>query len=110
MAVAHRETKGGITLTVRARDGAFVRAGSRLLLEFTDAATGRPVDVSAPQLRTTMFMPGMPMTGGGRLTPTGRVGIFAGTADFSMSGTWQFAVTWQGASGPQSVSFEGDVQ
>jgi hypothetical protein len=57
-----------------------------------------------------MPMPGMVMSSGMQLQPTGIPGRYMGTADFGMAGAWQFAVEWDGPAGRSSASFEGNVQ
>ena len=57
-----------------------------------------------------MPMPGMVMSSGLRLEPTGVPGRFVATADFGMAGGWQMAIQWEGPAGRGSVNFEGGVQ
>ena len=56
-----------------------------------------------------MPMPGMVMSGGLQVQPTGTPGR-TGTAEFGMAGAWQMAIEWDGAAGRGSASFEGAVQ
>jgi hypothetical protein len=57
-----------------------------------------------------MTMPGMAMSSGMQLQPSGTPGRYMGTADFGMAGAWQFAIDWDGPAGRGSTSFEGKVQ
>jgi hypothetical protein len=57
-----------------------------------------------------MPMPGMVMSSGMQLQPSGTSGRYLGTADFGMAGAWQFAIEWDGPAGRGSTTFEGKVQ
>ena len=57
-----------------------------------------------------MPMPGMVMSGGLQVTPTGVAGRYAATAEFGMAGAWQMAIEWNGPAGRGAASFEGTVQ
>jgi len=57
-----------------------------------------------------MSMPGMVMSSGLQLTPTGVVGRYLATAEFGMAGAWPMALQWDGPAGRGSVNFEGMVQ
>jgi hypothetical protein len=57
-----------------------------------------------------MPMPGMVMSGGLQVTPTGVPGRYAATAEFGMAGAWQMAIEWNGPAGQGSVNFQGGVQ
>jgi hypothetical protein len=57
-----------------------------------------------------MPMPGMVMSSGLQVTPTGVAGRYAATAEFGMAGAWQMRVEWDGPAGRGSASFEGTVQ
>ena len=57
-----------------------------------------------------MSMPGMVMSSGLQLTPTGVPGRYQATAEFGMAGAWPMAFEWDGPAGRGSVNFEGVVQ
>ena len=57
-----------------------------------------------------MPMPGMVMSSGLQVTPTGVPGRYAATAEFGMAGAWPMAIEWNGPAGQGSVNFQGGVQ
>ena len=57
-----------------------------------------------------MTMPGMVMSGGLEVRPTGVPGRYAATAEFGMAGAWPMAIEWNGPAGQGSVNFQGGVQ
>jgi Cu(I)/Ag(I) efflux system membrane protein CusA/SilA len=79
-------------------------------IEFRRAGTDTLVDVGAVRANANMTMPGMVMSGGLQLMPTGVAGRYVATAEFGMAGAWQMALDWDGPAGKGSVNFEGGVQ
>ena len=71
---------------------------------------GQPVDVGAVQAGAATAMPGMAMPGTMCVTPTGQPGVYEGTGEFSMSGSWQMTLEWNGPAGRGSAAFNGDVR
>jgi predicted ATP-dependent Lon-type protease len=55
-------------------------------------------------------MPGMAMSSGMELVPSGVPGRYNASAEFGMAGTWRFSIEWNGPAGRGSASFEGSVQ
>jgi hypothetical protein len=78
-------------------------------IEFREAG-GQLVDVGSVTASAAMAMPGMVMSGGLQVRPSGVGGRYNVTGEFGMAGAWQFRVEWAGASRRGSVSFEGRVQ
>jgi copper/silver efflux system protein len=112
-------TTAGIVQTVRAGDldvvllsptGTLRQGRNSFTLEFRRTGTATLVDVGTVRASANMPMPGMVMSGGLQVTPTGVPGRYAATAEFGMAGAWQMAVEWNGPSGQGSVNFEGGVQ
>ena len=79
-------------------------------IEFRRTGTNTLVDVGTVRASANMTMPGMVMSGGLQVTPTGVAGRYAATAEFGMAGAWQMAIEWDGPTGKGSVNFEGGVQ
>jgi len=67
-------------------------------------------DVGTVRASANMPMPGMVMSGGLQVTPTGVPGRYAATAEFGMAGAWQMAIEWNGPAGQGSMNFQGGVQ
>jgi hypothetical protein len=57
-----------------------------------------------------MAMPGMVMSGGVRVEPSGTAGRYHATGEFEMAGAWRFRVDWNNGGGPRSATFEVTVQ
>ena len=79
-------------------------------IEFRRTGTTTLVDVGAVRASANMTMPGMVMSGGLEVMPTGVPGRYSATAEFGMAGSWQMAFEWDGPAGKGSVNFEGGVQ
>ena len=80
------------------------------ILEFRDA-TGSLVDVGSVKVNATMPMAGMaPMIGGSEVKATPAPGRYEIATDFSMAGTWQLAVEWDGPRGRGATRFPGRVR
>jgi hypothetical protein len=79
-------------------------------IEFRRAGTNTLVDVGTVRASANMPMPGMVMSGGLQVAPTGVAGRYSATAEFGMAGAWQMAIEWDGPAGRGSVNFEGGVQ
>ena len=108
--VVRTEQSSGLTITLRSDGGALKQGAGRFVIEFRDAANGKLKDAGVVTLTGSMTMPGMAMTAGGEVTRLRDAGRYVVAADFSMSGQWRITVNWQDASGPKSLSFDGDVQ
>ncbi len=86
------------------------KAAIPFFVEFRRTGTSTRADVGAVRASANMPMPGMVMSGGLQVTPTGTPGRYTATADFGMAGTWQMSIEWDGPAGKGTVSFEGGVQ
>jgi Cu(I)/Ag(I) efflux system membrane protein CusA/SilA len=109
----------GVIQTVRADDldvvllsptGTLRRGRNAFTIEFRRTGTNTLADVGTVRASATMPMPGMVMSGGLQVAPTGVPGRYSATAEFGMAGAWQMAIEWDGAAGKGSVDFEGGVQ
>ncbi len=109
----------GVIQTVRADDldvvlvsptGALRQGRNAFTIEFRRTGTNTLVDVGTVRASATMPMPGMVMSGGLQVAPTGVSGRYSATAEFGMAGAWQMAVEWDGPAGKGSVNFEGGVR
>ena len=99
------------TTTVTTSDGLTVFGES---VTFTATVSATPPGTGTPagsvRASANMPMPGMVMSGGLQVTPTGVPGRYAATAEFGMAGAWQMAIEWNGPAGQGSVNFQGGVQ
>src|SRR5262245_59748678 len=71
---------------------------------------GRLIDVGTVRATGNMPMPGMVMSSGMEVTPSGVAGRYNGSAEFGMAGAWQMSVEWDGPAGKGSAWLEGPVQ
>jgi hypothetical protein len=110
---------GAVVQTVRAGDldiallsptGTLRQGRNSFTVEFRRTGTTALVDVGTVRASANMPMPGMVMSGGLQVTPTGVPGRYAATAEFGMAGAWPMAIEWNGPAGRGSVNFQGDVQ
>ncbi|MBA3271349.1 MAG: CusA/CzcA family heavy metal efflux RND transporter [Acidobacteria bacterium] len=101
---------GNLEIRVISATGALSQGRSAFVIEFRDSSTGALIDVGTVRAGGAMTMPGMVMSGGVQVTPSGTPGRYTASGEFGMVGTWQFTVDWQGAAGTGSVAFEGIVQ
>jgi len=110
---------GAVVQTIRAGDldivmlsptGILRQGRNSVTFEFRRSGTTTLVDVGTVRASANMSMPGMLMSGGLQVTPTGVPGRYAATAEFGMAGTWQMAIEWNGPAGQGSVNFQGGVQ
>jgi hypothetical protein len=79
-------------------------------VEFRSSETTELVDAGDVQLGAAMVMPGMSMSGGVTVMPTGQPGVYEATGNFGMAGAWQMTIEWNGPAGRGSAAFEGNVQ
>jgi Cu(I)/Ag(I) efflux system membrane protein CusA/SilA len=110
---------GGVVQTVRSGDveiilrssAAALRQGrNTFTIEFRRLGTNELLDVGTVRASGNMTMPGMVMSSGLRVSPSGVAGRYLATAEFGMSGAWQMALEWNGPAGQGSVNFQGSVQ
>ena len=101
---------GEIEIVLRSPAGAFRQGRNSFTVDFRSAQSGNLVDAGNVRASANMPMPGMVMSSGMQLQPSGTTGRYVGTADFGMAGAWQFAIDWDGPAGRGSSTFEGKVQ
>jgi ABC-type Fe3+ transport system permease subunit len=101
---------GDLEIVLQAPTGVFRQGRNSFTVAFRSAQSGSLVDAGTVRASANMAMPGMVMSSGMQLQPSGTPGRYLGTADFGMAGAWQFAIEWDGPAGKGSTSFEGKVQ
>jgi hypothetical protein len=113
------QSAGTIVQTIRAGDfdiallsptGTLRQGRNSFTFEFRRTGTRTLVDVGTVRASANMPMPGMVMSSGLQVTPTGVPGRYAATAEFGMAGAWPMAIEWNGPAGQGSVNFQGGVQ
>ena len=107
--VVQRVQSGGLQIVLMSPSGTFRLGRNTFTIEFR-SAEGALVDVGRVSASANMSMPGMVMSSGLQLTPTGVPGRYQATAEFGMAGAWPMTLQWDGPSGRGSVNFEGMVQ
>jgi Cu(I)/Ag(I) efflux system membrane protein CusA/SilA len=101
---------GDLEIVLRAPGRVFRQGRNNFTVDFRSAQSRALVDAGSVRANANMTMPGMVMSSGMQLQPSGTPGRYVGTADFGMAGAWQFAIEWDGPVGRGSASFEGKVQ
>ena len=101
---------GDLVITLSNADGALRQGANQFRIEFRSAQTNELVDVGSVQLGAAMTMPGMVMTSPITISPTGQAGVYQATGEYSMAGSWQMTLEWNGPAGRGSAAFDGDVQ
>src|SRR6476620_5780083 len=113
------QSAGAVVQTIRAGEldiamlsptGTLRQGRNSFTFEFRRTGTTRLVDVGIVRASANMPMPGMVMSSGLQVTPTGVPGRYAATAEFGMAGAWPMAIEWNGPAGQGSVNFQGGVQ
>jgi hypothetical protein len=99
-----------LEIVLRSADAALRQGRNSFTIEFRRRGTDALVDVGTVRASANMPMPGMVMSSGLQVTPSGVPGRYTATAEFGMAGAWQMAVEWSGPAGQGSVSFQGSVQ
>ena len=107
--VVQTVTSGDLRISVVSDTGAIHQGRNTFAIEFRDADR-RLVDVGSVSVSAAMPMPGMVMSGGVQVQPSGVPGRYDAAAEFGMAGAWQFRIDWTGDRGAGSVAFEGRVQ
>jgi hypothetical protein len=100
----------GVVVSLLNETGELAQGPSRFTVAFHSASTNQPVDVGRVSVSAAMVMPGMPMSAGIELTPSGETGKYRAQGAFGMSGAWRFEVRWDGPAGQGSVSFNSNVR
>ncbi|HXE79274.1 MAG TPA: CusA/CzcA family heavy metal efflux RND transporter [Vicinamibacterales bacterium] len=108
--VIHREHAGDLEIVLLSSSGALTQGSNVFTIEFRRAKDESLADVGRVSASATMNMPGMVMSGGLRVAPTGVPGRYRATAEFAMAGAWQFSIEWDGPGGRGSVTFQGAVR
>jgi hypothetical protein len=101
---------GNLDVVLLSPTGVLRQGRNTFTIEFRSADGARLVDAGRVRASANMPMPGMVMSSGMEVQPTGTPGRYSGTADFGMAGAWQMAIEWDGSEGRGSVAFEGAVQ
>ena len=109
-AVVHRLRSGNLEIVLLSPTGVLRQGRNAFTVEFRATDGGGLVDVGHVRTAANMPMPGMVMSSGMQVRPSGVTGRYEGSAEFGMAGAWQMSVEWDGPKGGGSVSFEGTVQ
>jgi Cu(I)/Ag(I) efflux system membrane protein CusA/SilA len=107
--VVQRVQSGDLEIVLTSPTGTLRQGRNTFAIEFR-TARGALVNVGTVRGSANMSMPGMVMSSGLQLTPTGEPGRYQATAEFGMAGAWPMAFEWDGPAGRGSVTFEGMVQ
>jgi Cu(I)/Ag(I) efflux system membrane protein CusA/SilA len=101
---------GEVEIVLRSPDAALRQGRNSFTIEFRRPDTSVLLDVGTVRASANMTMPGMVMSSGLQVAPSGVPGRYAATAVFGMSGAWQMAIEWNGPAGQGAVNFQGSVQ
>ena len=101
---------GDLDVVLSSTTGRLRQGRNTFTIEFRRTGTRTLVDVGAAGASANMPMPGMVMSSGMQVAPTGTPGRYTATAEFGMAGAWQMAIEWDGPAGKGSVNFQGGVQ
>jgi Cu(I)/Ag(I) efflux system membrane protein CusA/SilA len=101
---------GDVEIVLRSPDAALRQGRNSFAIEFRRPGTGELLDVGTVRASANMTMPGMVMSSGLQVSPSGVPGRYVAIAEFGMSGAWQMALEWNGPAGQGSVTFQGSVQ
>ncbi|MCC7416791.1 MAG: CusA/CzcA family heavy metal efflux RND transporter [Acidobacteria bacterium] len=107
--VVQRVPADPLQIVLLAPSGALTQGANAFTIEFRSSDDAL-ADVGRVIGSASMSMPGMTMSGGLQLTPTGTPGRFAATASFGMAGAWKMRIEWDGPAGRGAADFEGMVQ
>ena len=101
---------GDLDIVLLSPTGSLRQGRNGFTLEFRRTGTTTLVDVGTVRASANMTMPGMVMSGGLEVAPTGVLGRYAASAEFGMAGAWPMTIEWNGPAGQGSVNFQGGVQ
>jgi hypothetical protein len=105
-----RTRAGALDVVLLAPQDALQRGKGFAILEFHDSS-GNLVNVGAVNVSASMPHPGTePMRGGSEVKPTPAPGRYEIVTDFSMAGTWDLAIEWDGPSGRGTARLPGTVR
>ena len=104
-------TSGSLRITLLSDTGVLRQGRNDFTIEFRTTG-GELVDAGQVTGSAAMTMPGMVMSGGLKLEPSGAPGRYRADAEFAMAGAWRLTLEWTGAGnlGAGKVSFEGAVK
>ncbi|MEP7310770.1 MAG: CusA/CzcA family heavy metal efflux RND transporter [Acidobacteriota bacterium] len=106
----HQTQSGQLDIAITSPTGTIALGRNAFAIEFRDAHTHALVDVGTVKGGATMSMPGMAMSGGVAITPSGMPGQYVASGEFGMAAVWRMTLEWQGQGGGGSVAFEVTVQ
>ena len=106
--IVRRVQSGDLEIALLSPTGSLHTGRNAFTFEFQRA--GKLIDVGTVRATGNMPMPGMVMSSGMEVRPSGVIGRYDGSAEFGMAGAWQMSVEWDGPAGKGSASFEGPVQ
>jgi Cu(I)/Ag(I) efflux system membrane protein CusA/SilA len=101
---------GDVEIVLRSPDATLRQGRNTFTIEFRRAGSSELLDVGTVHATGNMTMPGMVMSSGLQVSPSGVPGRYLATAEFGMSGAWQMALEWNGPAGQGSINFQGSVQ
>ena len=105
-----RATAGELEIVLLAPSDALPQGPGFAILEFRDSR-GNLVNAGAVKVSATMPHPGAEtMVGRSDVKPTPAPGRYEITTDFSMAGSWNLAVEWDGPKGRGSARMPGTVR
>ena len=102
-------TSGDLRIALVSATGSLRQGRNEFQVEFRDAED-RLVDAGIVKVTAAMPMPGMVMSGGVQVQPSGTAGRYNATGEFGMAGAWQFSIEWNGNGRQGSAAFEGAVR
>ncbi len=108
--IVQKVRSDAIDIVLLSPTGTLRQGRNTFAIEFRQAGDSKPIDVGSVRASAAMPMPGMVMSAGLQVRPTGVPGRYTATADFGMAGAWRFSLQWSGAAGQGSANFEGSVQ
>ena len=110
MKEVQRTKAGGLEVVLLSPSDALSQGKGFAILEFRDGS-GSLVNVGTVKVNATMPMAGMsPMIAGSDVKPTPAPGRYEIATDFSMAGSWQLAIEWDGPKGHGSARMPGTVR
>jgi copper/silver efflux system protein len=101
---------GDLDVVLLSTSGKLWQGRNTFTIEFRRTGATTLVDAGAVRASATMPMPGMVMSSGLQVAPTGTPGRYTATAEFGMAGAWHMAIEWDGPTGKGAVNFQGGVQ
>ena len=105
-----RVKAGSMEVVLLAPGDSLKKGKGNFALEFRNA-DGELVDVGSVMVGASMPMAGMaPMIGGTEVKATPAPGRYELATDFSMAGSWQMTVEWDGPKGHGSARMPGTVR